>query len=441
MNTEKSKIVVLLFSVFLLLPTLVRASNCCESLMTSGFEYPVTTYSCDDSATVTKDSCKDSYGLGYSTSAKFQEGAKCDSDKKCVAAVSADDLKSKLKTDLKPLKFTFNVPIPGFDKTLDINGSTFSSYLSQVYKFVLGVCCLLAVFMITLGGLMWIFSGGNPGNVKKAKDYINGAIVGLLFAISSYSILYIINPQLVMNRFPVIPTVQKAELAIMSSDDYKLASGVELKSTPELIALAKSIAKQYNVDYCAVFTILSTESGANPAAIGFDEDVKSGAIGSRKTFVKNGCKQTHGGGVVGNCSVAGDAINDDRCLINFGNAANCPKGKDYYSQKFRSCKQQDLCFDWRYTRGIGIFQSSVWNKCDKNGESTVCVDTGNEKFTPREFLKPENQYKWFAGRWPLDYCPKGSNVHDCWVRYSGSNNEFVAKKDRIYAGCKNSNPQ
>lgn len=435
--------------ITLFFPQISRADNCCSVLTTSYTGYgQSTSFSCESSAQMKKSDCdaKNYTSTYLSTISSFKEGAKCNDQKnECVAfegttaTQSLDEEKRKLNSSsLEPITFKFNVPLPGLSNTLLIDKTSLPDYIIYVYKFVVGVTGLLAVFMITVGGIIWIFAGGNASKIGQAKQYITGSVVGILLSLGSYSILYIINPSLVANSFPNIPTVKKVELAIMSSSDYFTATGVKLKTGPELIALAKKLAKDFGVEYCVLYTILATESQANPGAIGFDEDVRNASIGSRRTFVNNSCTQTHSGQVVGKCEITGGAINDDRCMINF-NKGTCPKGQSYYSQRFKDCKQSDLCLDWRYTRGIGMFQASVWNKCTVGGESTVCVDAGKKKFTPREFLKPENQYEWFANSWNSYYCPKGSSIYSCWVRYAGADNAFVKKKQAVYNDCKKSN--
>ena len=433
----------------LFFPQISKADSCCSVLTTTYSGYgPSTSFTCESSAQMTKSDCDaENYTSTYlSRVSSFKENAKCNDEKnKCIdfdgvtATQGLDEEKRKLNSpNLDPITFKFNVPLPGLDNTLLIDKNSLSDYVVYVYKFVVGVTGLLAVFMITIGGVIWIFAGGNSAKIVKAKQYITGSVVGVLLSLGSYSILYIINPALVANSLPSIPTVKKVELAVMSSSDYLLASGEKLKTGPELIALAKKLSKDFGVEYCVLYTILATESQANPGAIGFDEDVRNKSIGSRRVFVNSGCKQTHSGQVVGKCEVISGAINDDRCMINF-NKGTCPKGQSYYSQRFRDCKQSDLCLDWRYTRGIGMFQASVWTKCTVNGESTVCVDAGKKKFTPREFLKPENQYEWFANSWNSYYCPNGSQIYGCWVRYAGADNAFVKKKQAVYNECKKSN--
>lgn len=70
-------------------------------------------------------------------------------------------------------------------------------YISAMYKYGIVVITILATVMIIVAGLLWTISGGNTEQISKAKTMIARAITGLIIAVSSYTILYAINPQLV----------------------------------------------------------------------------------------------------------------------------------------------------------------------------------------------------------------------------------------------------
>lgn len=48
---------------------------------------------------------------------------------------------------------------------------------------------IAAVIMLIIGGLMYIFSGGDPNNTKRAKDVILYTIIGIAVALLSYAIV------------------------------------------------------------------------------------------------------------------------------------------------------------------------------------------------------------------------------------------------------------
>jgi len=99
--------------------------------------------------------------------------------------------------------------IPGqAGKSGTINGTnygeagvdTLQDYLESAYKFGIAIVAILAVVMIGVGGFMYIVtSAGNAGKLANAKEIITSAILGLVMALLSWLILFVINPDLVGN--------------------------------------------------------------------------------------------------------------------------------------------------------------------------------------------------------------------------------------------------
>lgn len=71
-----------------------------------------------------------------------------------------------------------------------------AGYIAAIYKYGVGVVAILAVIVIMWGGLVWLTSGGNTGQIDNAKQWISGAVLGLIIALTSFLILNTINPQL-----------------------------------------------------------------------------------------------------------------------------------------------------------------------------------------------------------------------------------------------------
>jgi hypothetical protein len=94
---------------------------------------------------------------------------------------------------LEPLPFLPNCfgPNCAAGKT---NGS-FASLIGGSFKLLIGAGGVIAVVMIVLGALTYMFSD-IVGNKKKALDRIRGAMWAVVLLVSSYLILYTINPEL-----------------------------------------------------------------------------------------------------------------------------------------------------------------------------------------------------------------------------------------------------
>ena len=127
--------------------------------------------------------------------------------------------------------------------------SWIGDYIKAVYNYALAVAGILAAIMLMAGGLVWLTSGGDAGQVGKAKNIITGSTIGLILLFSSYLILYQINPDLIELK-PINVALPEA-----SQDDAKDStntsqefyggdwlwdSGINLQigdASPELISL------------------------------------------------------------------------------------------------------------------------------------------------------------------------------------------------------------
>ncbi len=71
------------------------------------------------------------------------------------------------------------------------------SYVQAVLNATMMIIVLSAVFMISVGGFLYLTSAGNTSRAGQAKSIITDAILGLILALVAYLVLYIINPDLV----------------------------------------------------------------------------------------------------------------------------------------------------------------------------------------------------------------------------------------------------
>ncbi|MCD4705809.1 hypothetical protein K8R61_01885 [bacterium] len=109
------------------------------------------------------------------------------------------------------VEFKPSVSIPGVsDETVIVSSdfSTLTNYIANFYKFGIGLTGILAVIMVTAGGMIWLTAGGSATQIGKAKQMILGSIAGLLLALFSYTLLYSINPDIVSMK---IAGVEKIE--------------------------------------------------------------------------------------------------------------------------------------------------------------------------------------------------------------------------------------
>ena len=70
------------------------------------------------------------------------------------------------------------------------------------YYFIIFISGIAAFVSIVWGGFDWLTSAGNSGKLSTAKDRIQSALLGLLIILSSYIIMKVINPELLIFKLP-----------------------------------------------------------------------------------------------------------------------------------------------------------------------------------------------------------------------------------------------
>lgn len=100
----------------------------------------------------------------------------------------------------------FEVKIPGLERLSDpvpcpddptkYCVKWLGEYTIGLYQYALGIIGILAAVVVMIGGVIWLLAGGNSAKIGDAKKWINGSIAGVIIALTSYAILYQINPSL-----------------------------------------------------------------------------------------------------------------------------------------------------------------------------------------------------------------------------------------------------
>ncbi|MBI5467400.1 MAG: hypothetical protein HY975_04290 [Candidatus Kerfeldbacteria bacterium] len=61
--------------------------------------------------------------------------------------------------------------------------------ISQIVRYVLGTIAIIATLMFVWGGYMMLTSGGNADQVKKAKETLAWASIGIIVILLSWTII------------------------------------------------------------------------------------------------------------------------------------------------------------------------------------------------------------------------------------------------------------
>ncbi len=115
-----------------------------------------------------------------------------------LLSFSAITLQAKIaQAQDEPIKFKSQISdFAPQGESLD-SGTFLLKYLSAIHKYGIGIIAILATVVMMYGGVVWITAMGNNERINDAKAWIGAALSGLVLALSGYTILYFVNPNLV----------------------------------------------------------------------------------------------------------------------------------------------------------------------------------------------------------------------------------------------------
>ena len=117
------------------------------------------------------------------------------------------------------------------------DSSAFSGYLNMMIKLFIGICAVLAVIMIVVGGIEYMTSE-LISSKEAGKERIRNAIFGLLLALGAWTLLNAINPNLLdsslknLTSVTVTVTADQANFAATEQTTASVGTGYKLSGTP-----------------------------------------------------------------------------------------------------------------------------------------------------------------------------------------------------------------
>jgi len=96
---------------------------------------------------------------------------------------------------------------PGGDWS-GIEGLTIGSIVAGGIRLILVIAALVFFFILVIGGIRWIASGGDKTQTENARNQITAALVGLVIVFAAWAIVQLINTFFGINIFELtIPSV------------------------------------------------------------------------------------------------------------------------------------------------------------------------------------------------------------------------------------------
>jgi hypothetical protein len=89
-----------------------------------------------------------------------------------------------------------------------LSGLTLERIISALIKGSLIVAAVVFFFILVMGGIKWIASGGDKGQTEAARNQITAALVGLIIVFAAWAIVQLVNTFFGVNIFNLtIPKV------------------------------------------------------------------------------------------------------------------------------------------------------------------------------------------------------------------------------------------
>jgi cbb3-type cytochrome oxidase subunit 3 len=73
-----------------------------------------------------------------------------------------------------------------------VSGLTIGGIISALITFILIAASIIFFFMLVIGGIRWILSGGDKGQTESARSQITAALIGLVIVFAAWAISNII---------------------------------------------------------------------------------------------------------------------------------------------------------------------------------------------------------------------------------------------------------
>lgn len=90
----------------------------------------------------------------------------------------------------KNLDTTINLEAQG--NFAPLNDLTFGGIVSGAIRLILIVAALVFFFILVIGGIKWIVSGGDKTKTEGARNQITAALVGLVIVFAAWAIIKLI---------------------------------------------------------------------------------------------------------------------------------------------------------------------------------------------------------------------------------------------------------
>lgn len=178
--------------------------------------------------------------------------------------------------------FKLQIPIEGLTSGVNIH-----TYLAAVYRWLMRAAVVFALVMLVIAGIVWMVSRGESGLTKKAHDIIKSTFIGLGLALGSYTILFAVNSNLVIDNELKLEIVKD----MVISFDWTPSEESDSVITPEEAAQQDAAAQQAAAGSPSG-TPAGSSQGTNGVPLFKQRNYRAYSYGSCGTISSAGCGPT-----------------------------------------------------------------------------------------------------------------------------------------------------
>ena len=81
---------------------------------------------------------------------------------------------------------------PSTSEFFDLGNITFPQIISGLIALTLVIAAIVFFFILVIGGIRWILSGGDKAQTEAARNQITAALVGLVIVFAAWAIVQLI---------------------------------------------------------------------------------------------------------------------------------------------------------------------------------------------------------------------------------------------------------
>lgn len=267
-----------------------------------------------------------------------------------------------------------------------------------IYKYAIGIVGILAAVVLMIGGVLWIVAGGNTTQIGEAKAWIGASLTGLILALTSYLILYTVNPALVNLQITDIKSVAEMKTGCCTTTDT--TTGKSVNSETVDTDCKGNWQQGACPSSCCSYTIFASTGSMGGAQLNCLEKLSEDDCSKKSNINKYSYKPSGKCNTSNLCdevaviSVTGRCTHANGVCENYIYSNNCKADGDLYEENKRcatSCCEFELVSSV-YQGGRDCVEGGSLEECNAKPKSSAYIPNNYYLPSPLGMCQKSNDY-------------------------------------------------